>query len=487
MDNDSNSTILFFDDWYLQHRENLVRRIGRPKLVTEGIFVDPSLDPSWGYPTVFQDAATGRWRCLYEGMVDRESTGPGRRHRHIAAVVESDDGVRWEIPDLTDKVHIPDRLLPHQVLPLEGFGEWGPCFYDAHTDNADERLKAFVVSYDDRKEAWKALDQSSEAPQNHSPLYVSPDGLSWELVEGASWHPYGIDPSVSAFWNPTLECYVLATRPNFGDRRISVYETKDWQSFSEPEVAIRADAQDRAASEVYGMPIFPYGSTFVGLLWIYTPLKSGWGKVHCQLAYSYNGKNFQRALREQFLPNAEPGDFGYGCIYPSSMVLTEDNKIRIYSSASKGEHAQLIARPDLGEGAILLHELRLDGFSYLEPQGGPGSITTRVFFFQDDDLTLNVQAPQGEVRVQVTDVDGKPHQGYAFDDCIPFTGDDLFWKPTWKNHPSVSEFANKAVRLEVKLYNGRIYSIRGSFYVIHAGEYKKFRDQGMRPKPIYEH
>ena len=74
MDNNTDSTLLFLDDWYLQHRENLVRHVGRPKLVTEGIFVDPNFDPAWGYPTVFQDAESGRWRCLYQGQRDRKFT-----------------------------------------------------------------------------------------------------------------------------------------------------------------------------------------------------------------------------------------------------------------------------------------------------------------------------------------------------------------------------------------------------------------------------
>ena len=485
MDSGTGSTILFFDDWYLQRRENLIRRIGRPNLISEGIFVDPDLDASWGYPTVFQDTASGQWRCLYEGQIHRESSKPGRKVAHVAVAIESSDGVRWEIPDLKDKVMIPDRIRPHQVLPLESFGEWGPCFYDSHTNNAQERLKAFVVSYDHDKGVFPSLDHAGTTTP-HSPLYVSSDGLSWKLLEGASWHPSGIDPSVSAFWNPITESYVLAARPNFGDRRISVYETRDWRNFSEPEVAIRTDAQDPPASETYGMPIFPYGDIFVGLLWIYSPKRSRYGKVHCQLAYSYNGKHFQRALREQFLPSAAPGDFGYGCIYPSSMVVTEDHKIRIYSSASKGEHAQLIGRPDLGEGAILLHELRLDGFSYFEPPGGPGSFTTRVFYFHGEKLSLNVQAPNGEVRVQITENDGQPCEGYTFEDCLPFKGDDLFWEPKWRNGATVSAFSGKAVRLEVQLYNGRIYAIRGDFDVIHAGEYKQLTEHGNRPKPIYE-
>jgi len=89
MDTNGSSTLLFFDDWYLHRRENLVRHVGRPQLVTEGIFIDPHLDPSWGYPIVFVDANTGRWRCLYQGQLDSQYTRQGRRMQHVAVAVES--------------------------------------------------------------------------------------------------------------------------------------------------------------------------------------------------------------------------------------------------------------------------------------------------------------------------------------------------------------------------------------------------------------
>jgi hypothetical protein len=335
---------------------------------------------------------------------------------------------------------------------------------------------------------------SDEAYTGYAYLYISADGLSWQQLEGASWHPSAIDPAVSAFWNPYRKSYTIAARPKWGDRRISVYETRDWRSFSEPQVVIRTDAQDTPVSEVYGMPVFPYEGIFVGLLWIYhvppvvhTTHKYVHGKVDCQLAYSYNGWHFQRALRKRFLPIFEPGEFGYGCIFPSSMVVTNDKKIRIYSSASKAEHGQIHSHPDLGLGALLLHELRLDGFSYLESPGGSGSFITRPLFISGENLMLNVQAPQGEVHVQITDPAGKPHDGYTFEDCIPFAGDDLFWSPRWKDNKSFSRFTEQAVRLEGKLFNGRIYSIRGDFIPIQLMELRRFNDQGTRPDPIYEY
>ena len=63
--------LLFFDDQYLDRRENLERRVGRPRRVEEGSFRDPLLDPSWGYPSVFRDPESGIWHCLYEGQLPR--------------------------------------------------------------------------------------------------------------------------------------------------------------------------------------------------------------------------------------------------------------------------------------------------------------------------------------------------------------------------------------------------------------------------------
>ena len=195
--------LLFFDDQYLDRRENLDRRLGQPIPVPEGSYRDPDLDPSWGYPSVFLDPESGRWRCLYQAQLPQSYISSYGRMRHVALMVESDDGVHWHAPDLTSAVPMEDRVRPHQVLPLAGFGEWGPCFHDARTDKPDERLKAFVSFRD---------------PSGTSaPLYVSADGRSWHRLAGRSWHPTGIDPAVSGFWNPLRNSYVIAARPYWGD------------------------------------------------------------------------------------------------------------------------------------------------------------------------------------------------------------------------------------------------------------------------------
>lgn len=98
-------TLLFFDDWYLHQRTNLARHVGTPRLVPEATIEDPYVDPAWGYPTVFQQPDSGIWRCLYQGQI--------ANGRFLPVVAESGDGVHWQLLDLTERIHIPDRVAPH--------------------------------------------------------------------------------------------------------------------------------------------------------------------------------------------------------------------------------------------------------------------------------------------------------------------------------------------------------------------------------------
>ncbi len=295
-------TLLFFDDWYLSTRHNLARHVGSPKPIPEGIFEDPYSDVSWGYPTVFQDPDTGRWRCLYQG----EPTFG----KNLPLLLESDDGVHWEIPDLSAAVELESRICPHQLFGREHFLEWSPPFVDARAQRTDQWIKGLVVA------------PHENPPGATARLIASHDGLHWQAQEGVRWHPHVGDPIATAFWNPYRESYVITARPTSNDRRIAVLETRDWVHFSPPELAIQADALDTACAETYGMPVFQYEHMFIGLLWIYhtSPIvdanhKYVTGKIDCYLSYSYNGWHFQRTVREPLVSNGAPGEHGEGCIF----------------------------------------------------------------------------------------------------------------------------------------------------------------------------
>ena len=188
----------------------------------------------------------------------------------------------------------------------------------------------------------------------------------------------------------------------------------------------------------------------------------------------------RRSLREPFIPDAPTGEIGAGIMRPMSMVVDDEQSIRIYSSASKLEHGYHIQGTDLG--ALVMHRLRLDGFTYLESVGGPGILGTRPLFWRSGEPRLNVQSGQG-VRVQVTDVQGQTIEGYGFDDCEPFSGDELFWEPRWKNGVRLAALGKQVLRLEISLENARLYAIRGDFLPISDRQAHRFIDNGEEPVP----
>ena len=468
------TTLLFFDDYYLNRWENLSRHVGRPELVPEATFRDADHWVSSGYPTVFRHES-GTWRCFYQGKALELP-----QHRY-PLVAESDDGMRWKTPDLAKLVSLPDRRYPHQLFPIDEFREWD-CYVDERAEDPNERVKGLVTNYGDKTLLW-----------------TSPDGLVWKKMEGVEWRPGGTpDPPSTAFWNEVRGSYVISARPTpkTHPRRVAFSETKDWRHFSDHELILATDALDTPLAEIYGMVVFPYEGKFVGLVWIYhtepTSMFKYWeGTTDCQLAYSYNGWHFQRSLRDPFMPNTTHGELGSGLVRPHCMLVDDAPQIRIYSSSSSLEHGyhiddhigrKRIEGPAEGKdhGALLMHKLRLDGFFYLQSNAGPGMLGTRALFWRGGEARLNVQSGH-EVRVQVTDTEGKVLEGYGFADCEPFKGDNLFWTPRWKNGRGLNELSKTAVRLEIELNNARIYAIRGDFIAMSSGETRRFLETGAEP------
>ncbi|MBI3941371.1 MAG: hypothetical protein HY326_00025 [Chloroflexi bacterium] len=458
------ATILFLDDQRLNRRDNVTRRIGKPQLMAESYYQDPYANTTWGYPGIFRDEANGKWRLVYQGKVAQGKMCP--------LLAESDDGLSWQPRDTTGEIDLPDRLVPHQLLPITHFGEWPPCYVDPWAEPA-ERLKGLVVYHDTSMNTMNTR------------LWVSPDGLHWTLKEGIEWQKSGPDPGVGVFWNAVRKSYTLTTRPDYGDRRIALFETQDWQHFTEPELALQADPLDTPLTNLYCMPVFPYEGYYLGMLGVYhtVPHERGdtkylGGHVDCQLTYSLNGWHFQRSLRDPLIANGNPGEPDAGCVYASSMIMAEDGSLWIYASASTHEHAYLPA----GSGSIVTYRLRQDGFVYLESTGGTGLVGTQPMFWQRGEITLNVQSQGGGIRVQVTEPTWTPIEGYTFEDCRPFSGDDTASEPVWQGGRTLQLLSGRVIRLEIELHSARLYAIRGDFLPLEVADSRRFTQEGISPQ-----
>jgi hypothetical protein len=454
-------TLLFFDDWNLELHENIQRKLGKPHWVEEANVFDPGYVRSYFYPTVFWDEAIGRWRAFYIAW----PKGEAGENRSLATS-ESEDGIHWQVPDLTKRFPEPGRLQVNQIFRAGMGTEPGNVYLDERETDPERRYKLLYIPGSSKV--------YTDQPDSNR-LAVSADGYQWRAVEGVGWGDWISDAPNGIYYNQHRGSYVTPCRPAWGDRRVALIETRDWQHWSRPEVVVHPDPLDPPFLQFYGMPTFPYEGMYVGLLWAQhcDPLEirgnneKNTGSIDGQLTYSYDGWHFNRAFRDAFVPLTEPGQFGCGCVYPGSLCVDKTNQIRIYSHGRRNEHQFTLNGDKRNENAsgLMLHTLRLDGFMYLETTSNWGRVITRPLLFQEPGLRLNIQAPVGDVAAQIPDQSGKAMEGLTFEDCVPFHGDDLFWEPQWKSGKTLRDVIGKPVRVEVRMYKGRLYAMRGGFQI----------------------
>jgi len=462
----SQYTYLFFDDVRLSVRSNMERKLGTPQLLPEGELKDPSrLAMCAGFPGVFFDEETDTYRML-ECSWTPES-------KIIVQLAESKDGIHWGMVDTRELFpDLKNRLTPYQVLPWYD-GELGKVLMDPTAPPA-ERYKLLMANYLKEK-----MDTEKRILDT---VWVSPDLLHWKLKEESTgWHPVGAEPGMGAFYNSVRDSIVISVRPDWGERRITVMETRDWVHFSEPELAVQPDSLDTPLAETYGMPVFAYDNYFIGFLWLYyspdTHFKFVQGHVNAQLVYSINGWHFQRTLRQPFVPNGTPGQPTAGCVYPSSLVTAPDGNLFIHASASTKEHGYFTLP---GQGSVVTYSLRKDGFIYLE-SNGLGRVRTRSMVWHGGEAAMNIQCPDGEARCSITTYDGQEMAGYAFEDCVPFAGDSHAWVPEWHNGKKLEDLTGQNICLEISLSNGRLYAIRGNCTPLMYSEGERFNSFGKIP------
>ena len=245
------TAVLFFDDEPLNARDNVARRLGRPRLLPESVYHEAAGNCAWGYPGVFRDQGSGRWRLVFQAGLRHPNRGGG-----TVLLLESEDGLRWQPRDTTRELpDLPGRCVPHQILPETRVGEQSSLFVDNNAP-AEERLKLLTVK------------RSTDEP-NLALIWTSSDGLRWREMAGVRWQPEAPDPPTFVHWNALRRSYVFTSRPKSSDRRIGWFETRDWRAYCEPTLALHADALDVPLTQVYGMPVFPYEGLYVAFPWLF--------------------------------------------------------------------------------------------------------------------------------------------------------------------------------------------------------------------------
>jgi hypothetical protein len=293
--------------------------------------------------------------------------------------------------------------------------------------------------------------------------FFSPDGIHWSdppLLTGSCG-----DRS-TVYWNPFRKVWVYSLRHGWGQpRRRRYWEMKDpaagpaWSAGGEPPMWVGADSLDpmrddyKVPCQLYNLDGFAYESLIVGLFTIWRgqfPDRQKPNEV-C-VGFTRDGWNWTRPDRRAFLPVSETfGDWNYSNVQSvGGGCLVMGDELWFYVSARSGA-----AKGSAKQGTCVtgLATLRRDGFASMDGGAEGGTLTTRPVTFSGNRLFVNLEAAEGELRVDVLDGEKPVLSSPALKgDSTRLAVDGL----------DLSGVAGKPVRLRFHLKKGRLYSFWAS-------------------------
>ena len=102
--------------------------------------------------------------------------------------------------------------------------------------------------------------------------------------------------------------------------------------------------------------------------------------------------------------------------------------------------------------------LRRDGFASMAADDTERTLTTRKLKFSGSRLFVNVDAPDGELRVEILDKQRTVIAPFSKSECVPLQTNRTLQRVNWKNDPDLSELSGREIRFRFYLKNGDLYS-----------------------------
>ena len=472
---------LFLDDAGIASAEHLSRTMHKP--AKKGAVIRPNVERG---EIALQTRSAPAWdpeAGVYKLWMITSSTV-----HSCTTYAESEDGIHWRKPALRQR-EVAGSLENNVVTP-DSSREWPDnaienAVYDPDDADPARRFKGFAHCF--RREPM-----------------VSPDGIRWRLLDVP---PVTSQDESNLSYDRTTRTFI-ATVKQTGPHGRSVFlsTSKDFEHWTEPSLMFHADDLDQSLGrrniearfadpalqrpwldipatynvDVYNMGVFRYGGLYVGLPTMYHKtgqVPADWpgfdewdaspeemaayrqsgnwaGFHHVQLACSRDLKTWERlGDRRPFIDLSPLGAGAYDLatiIGPSAPVVHGDELWFYYTGLRQygGPSPQGGAEQD--RAAICLAVLRRDGFVSLDAGEQEGVLLTSPFAWSGGTLHVNVNAPHGQVRVEVL---GESEDVIA--SCDPATGDHTDAEPHWSAEPPA---LGRTVSLHFSLRNTSLYS-----------------------------
>ena len=457
---------LLVDKWLI-HRMRGVRR--RLHAVTKHP-ANPLVVPEhpWegggvlGGGAVFRDEDTGGFRMYYKGWCPVFGPPPKQQRllkRSVTAIALSDDGIRWVKPKLN--VHLFEGRRRNNIVIAPSDRDdrehelWEPA------DVAIGARAANSISYHpdepDPEQRYRALVRV----QGFS-LLTSPDGIHWSNRGSIISQAY--DSTTTAF-DPVRGIHYASTKLAYGGKRARGYaECADGARWSDTKYQFTVDHRDHSDDQIYGMDAFFYETVHMCMLRMYHV--DGGDRLDIQLATARDPRRWDRTFREPFILCGErtrnEWDWGNQSMISVPPVRVGDELWFYYSGRNVDHHfrdpggRQVNMMQDKW-GRIGLGTLRVDGFVSAGAGRRGGVLETKTLVLQHRRLRLNADARGGELRVALTDPEGKPLPGFSAQDCLPLTRDGVRQQVRFRNRKALPG-TNVPVRVAFHLRDARLYA-----------------------------
>jgi len=374
---------------------------------------------------------------------------------HTICYATSTDGLKWERPAL-DIEPGTNRVLPPQYK----CDSWNVVPDYTGKDPA-QRFKMFVMP----------------GGYGEAMAFVSSDGVHWSgpVMTG----PTG-DRS-AMFYNPFRKKWVYSLRSNWRGRSRDYWEHSDflkgarWEA-GQPYLWCGADRLDPPDPEIgetpqlYNLDAVAYESIMLGIFEIHLGPpneecnKRGLPKItELTLAYSRDGWHWHRPDRRAFIAAERRDVWDRGYVQPVGGICTiHGDTLWFYYTGFQGDPERK-ERPFLeagmyDRGSTGVAFLRRDGFASLEADAAGGDILTRPITFTGKHLFVNVDAPQGQLRAELTDESGNPIAPFTLDNCEVLSANSTLAQVRWSAGDDLTALAGRPVRIRFQLTNGALYA-----------------------------
>jgi hypothetical protein len=430
---------LLLDDELIETSHNLRRVVNRPSrdVAHANPIITGKEDGCFQpYMSVLRDDTIGRFRIWYGARKEDRDEGQSR-----LAYMESDDGIAWR--------------RPHRLL------ETPPIQFGASVLRDDSGYKF----------AWWAPAVPKDAPPGMK-VASSPDGLRWERMTtpGAASDvvlPHSHDIN-GIFRDPIRNRYIAIASTYVedpawtGKRRVTTQAVgDDLLHWSKPwRVLVPDPTIEDEQTQFYAMDGFlTRGELLIGMVKVLRDdLKAddppnppdAYGIGYTTLAWSRDGEHWIRD-REPFLDrDPRQGAWDHAHAWIDEQLPVGEDVYLYYAGYARGHKVNRFEERQIG-----LLKMKRDRYVAREANATGGTFTTPPLKLDGNEITLNVDAAHGEVRVQVLDETGKVLPGFAFADCEPIRADALAASAKWKG----GNLLRTPLRLEFAMKDARLFAI----------------------------